>query len=218
MRTYSKAALMALFLLVGTGLAIPNIAQASGGGEQALNLFDFSHWIGNNPDPTPPLIALLINFGLLIWLVVLILKAPLRRKFKDRREDLERAFNEARELRERAEKMLAEAERRSETIDLEMAKARGQILEAGKIEAERIVADAGDRAARLHADTKAMIGHEIALMAGKLKRQVVAEVLEAAEQLIRDEVSVDDTDRLSKEYVDSIIASSVTHPPGSSSN
>ena len=116
-----------LVMLIGTVA----LASGSGGEHYPMNWFDFSHWTGDNPNPTAPLIALLINFAILVFLLVRILRNPMRVKFQTRRSELEAAFKEANELKEAAQKAIAEARARREAIDDEMNQIRKQLREAG---------------------------------------------------------------------------------------
>ncbi len=174
------------------------------GGHDAhsLNWFDFSN------EKTPPVVALLINFVLLVIIVYFMLRKSLANRFKDRRETLEIALKEAEELKAKAETALAEARAKMGAIDSEMAKVRKDILEAGKAESTRVVEEADTRATRMRTDAKMMVEQEIARMAQDIREQITEEIVTKAEQLVRDKIERADHDRLSRDYLNGLRDSS----------
>ena len=200
----------ALSLVLCCAVLVPAVAVGGGDtgadahAEHSLNWFDFSHWIGDNEDPTPPIIALLINFGLALYVIYLILRKPLGRKFKDRRSDLETAIKEASDMKAKAEQAMAEARDKMERIDQEMAKIRSEIIEAGKAESGAIVESAEQWAKRLRSDTEALLEAEVALVAQEIREKMADEIVGTAEKLVQERMNASDQERITGEYLDSI--------------
>jgi F0F1-type ATP synthase membrane subunit b/b' len=163
-----------------------------------INWFDFS-----NPD-TPPFIATIVNFLLLVAAVWLIMRKPIGNMVRTRRDNLATALEEARKAQAEAEAELAAARARSEALDLEMARLRHEILEAGKAEAGHIAAGTSERAERMRIDTETMIAQEVARMAEAIRAEAVAAIIARAEGTVREKIERADHERLAREYVASM--------------
>jgi F-type H+-transporting ATPase subunit b len=189
-------------VMLSAVVVLPSLALAGHAGEThgqlPINWFDFS-----NPD-TPPLIATIINFLLLVAAVYLIMRKPIGNMVRTRRDNLAAALEEARKAQAEAEAELAAARARSESLDVEMARLRQEILEAGKAEAQRIAADADQRSERMRVDTEAMIGQEVAQLAQAIRTEAVAAIVSRAESTLREKIERADHERLAREYVASM--------------
>ncbi|HUT78597.1 MAG TPA: hypothetical protein VM285_12965 [Polyangia bacterium] len=187
---------------LSAAMILPSLAAAGDAGathgQLPINWFDFSNPV------TPPFIATIINFLLLVVVVFLIMRKPIGNMVRTRRDNLVAALEEARQAQEEAERELAAARTKTETLDLEMARLRHEILEAGRSEARRIAAEADQRAERMRADTEAVIGQEVARMADAIRAEAVAAVVARAESTLRETVARADHDRLAREYVASM--------------
>ncbi len=164
-------------------------------GTLEINWFDFSR-------KPAPVLALLINFALLVFILYILLRKSLTKRFKDRKETLEVALKEAEEVKAAAEKALGQARAKMESIDREMGKIREDVVAAGQAESARIVEDAKTRAERMRSDAKVMVEQEIARMAQGIREQVTEEIVAMAEQLVREKIARADHDRLAKDYLD----------------
>jgi len=181
--------------------------EAGGHGAGALNWFDMS-------DPeTPPLGIMFVNFALLLMLVYMIIRKPIGNRVRTRRQGLEQALAEATRAKAEAEAALAEARARMEALDLEMAKVRRDLLEAGKAESARIVEEAERRAARTKDDTAALVEQEIARMTAAVRAEVVERVVEVAREALTRKIQAGDHERLASEYLESLNKSVASPQP-----
>ncbi len=176
--------------------------EGPGHGKPHLNWFDFSN------KEAPPIAALIFNFICLVILVYFIVRKSLSQRFKTRKTVLEEAIKEAADMKAKAEKALAEARAKSEALDSEMAKLRGEIIDAGKSESAQIMEDAEKQSKRLRADAKIMVEQEIARIAQSIREEVVTEMVNLAGQRVQEKIERSDHDRLSKEYLDGMTAKS----------
>jgi F-type H+-transporting ATPase subunit b len=170
-------------------------------GAHAINWWDMSDGADGE---TPPLGYMFINFALLLVLVFMIMRKPIGRRVRVRRETVEKALAEAKEMTARAEAALAEARGRMEALDVEMARIRKEILDAGKGESERIAGEARDRSRRMQEDTSALVGQEVARMSAAIREEVVEGIVSAARDLLARKIGGADHARLSREYLESI--------------
>ena len=187
-------------LVLAIALPMPVIADTHGSG--GLNFVDFGIE-GSNP-----LVALFLNFIVLVIAVYLILKKPIGKQFKDRKETLEKAIKEAKETKALAEASLKEAQEKMDTIEKAVERMRDEIKSAGEKEAERIVAEATERSQRMLDDTKTLVGHEAHRIADAIKKEAVIAIVQTAEEIIREKIAQDDHDRLTSDYIKQIIETS----------
>ncbi len=182
-------------LLFGWILTVlfPSIAMAEGG--HGLNLYDFSR------EGAPPLVALVFNFICLVILLYFILRKGLSARFKNRKEALVTALKEAEDMKARAEKALKDARAKMGALDREMAKLRGEIVDAGKSESTHLLDQAQKQAERMRSDAKTMVEQEIARMADDIRKEVVDEIIKMAEQRVQEKVENTDHNRIVGEYL-----------------
>ena len=171
-------------------------AQEADHGAHGLNWFDFTK------EGSPPVVALIANFVILVMIVYFVLRKPLKARFKNRKDTLVQALKEAEEAKSRAEKAIKEARARIEAIDSEMASLREEVLGAGEATGDRLLKDAKEQGDRMRADAKAMVEHEIAQMAQGIRQQVAQEVVEMAERLVKEKIGNADHARLTDEYLE----------------
>jgi F-type H+-transporting ATPase subunit b len=160
-----------------------------------LNLFDFSN------EHAHALVALFANFIILVIAVYFIMRKPLGKRFRDRKAELVKAIEEAREAKEKAEAAADAARRKLASIDDEIAALKEEILSAGRSESTAVVDAAEARAKRLLADTEALVESEVARVAQGIREALVDQIIEEAKALIRERISGEDHDRLTKEYL-----------------
>jgi F-type H+-transporting ATPase subunit b len=199
MRYWLFAVLITLFLPVGTvaeeSAKSAEAADHDDHGAEGINLIDFSR------EHTPPLVALFLNFSLLVIIVYLIMRRPLSARFKERKEALETALVEARETKALAEKAIEEARAKMDAIDETLAALREEIVGAGKSESAKIVTEAEERSKRLLSDTEALVAHEVQRIASAIKEEAVEKIVARAEGIIRERISKDDHERITEEYL-----------------
>ena len=183
-------------ILASAGKPVEDTQTEHAGHEHGeLNWFDFSQ------KGSPPVVALIANFVILVLIVYFVLRKPLGLRFKNRKETLVQALKEAEDAKSRAEKAIEEARARIEAIDSEMASLRDEILGAGKAAGDRLLKDAKEQGDRMRADAKAMVEHEIAQMAQGVRQQVAQDVVEMAERLVKEKIGHADHSRLTDEYL-----------------
>jgi F-type H+-transporting ATPase subunit b len=193
---YQKLLEKLVMLGAAASLLAPAPLLAEGRGE--LNLFDFSN------ESAHPLVALVINFALLVVIVYLVLRKPLGKRFRDRKADLVKAIEEAREAKARAEEAAEAARAKMAAIDQALSRLREEIRGAGKTESAHIVEAAEARSRRLIEDTRILIEGEVARAAQGIREEVAERIIEEARQLIRDRISEADHARLHAEYLNEI--------------
>ena len=176
----------------------PQAQGASAIGEESLNWVDFGH------KENPSLVAMFINFVLLVIVLYFALRKPVSKAVKGRKEDMENAIKEAKALEEEAKKALAEARKKIEVLDSTILELRKEIISSGESEADRILKDAQSRSERMRNDTKALIEQETAQILQDLRDEVAGEVVEAATRLLRENLVDADQEKLAEEYLSAV--------------
>ncbi len=200
-----------LFLLVMSLTVIGTPALASGGGddhaEQSQQLhFSDLNWVDFSNKDAPPLVALLVNLAGLIFIVYLLLRKGLTKRFKNRKETLENEIAEAREMKEAAESALKEARAKMDALDAEMEKIKKDIFEAGQSESKKVVEDAKAMGERLSADAMAMVEQEVARLTQSIREEAVEEIIALARELVQEKMDAADRDRMITQYLTGLTA------------
>jgi F-type H+-transporting ATPase subunit b len=142
-----------------------------------------------------------INFALFVFVLVRFFAGPIREYFRERTERLRDGLDAGRRAQQQAQSLRAELDREMQELPAVQARlkadllataeaARAELLEQGRLAAERIRADA-----KQVADQEASAGRRA------LRAEIVEEAVRQAKALVRDHVSADDQARFIHEFV-----------------
>ena len=161
---------------------------------QAINWTDFG-------SDTPPYVAMLINFGILVAGYYLLGKKPIAAALQNRRDTISKDIDEA-------NKMLGEAQARAKTyqvklerLEEEVKTARAALVQAGEAERDRIVGDAEAKAERMRKDAEFLVDQELKQIRQDLWRETVEAAVGAAEELLKKRVTTADQERMAEDYL-----------------
>ncbi|HEY3815732.1 MAG TPA: ATP synthase F0 subunit B [Polyangiaceae bacterium] len=150
---------------------------------------------------TPPYLAMLINFGILVAGYYLLGRKPIAAALQNRRDTISKDIEEA-------HKMLAEAQARAksyqaklEHLELEVKTARAALVQAGEAERDRIVGDAEAKAERMRKDAEFLVDQELKQIRQDLWRDTVEAAVGAAEELLKKRVTAADQERMAEDYL-----------------
>lgn len=155
---------------------------------------------GARPNP-PPFAASLFNFAILAVILYMIVRRAVNPALASRRASIEADINEAQRLRAEAEAMHREYSERIAKMDDEFKKLREEMVEAGRAEQARILADAEARAEQMKREAQQTMEVEMRALRTELLQETVEAAVASAEQAIRSGVSAGDQTRLADEYV-----------------
>jgi F-type H+-transporting ATPase subunit b len=149
----------------------------------------------------PAVLALVINFGLLMALYYVLGKKPVAEALKQRRAQIGEKIEEAQgilaEAKERAKKYQGDLK----NADADAETARAGLIAAGKGEVERMLAEAQERAARMKRDAERLVEQEKKQLAVDLHRETVELAASEASQLLEKSVTADDHQRLAQDLL-----------------
>jgi F-type H+-transporting ATPase subunit b len=156
---------------------------------------------------TPPFIAMLINFGILIGGYYWLGKRPIAVGLQQRRDTIAKDIDEAQRMKREAEARAKTYQVKLEKLEQEMVAAREAILRAGEAERERIIREAESKAERMRKDAEFMVEQELKQIRVDLLRDTVEAAVAAAEQLLVQRVTPADQERLAEGYLADLAAS-----------
>ena len=193
METYPKNR-KRLWLAVGFFAAgsvlLSSVALAAGGGaDRSADLLDLLYrWI---------------NFALLVIILVVVLrKVPIKEYFASRIEGIRKEQEDLKTQREAAERKARDLESKLKAFEGERKEILAQYRADGLAEKERILAEANKRAKQILEQAEVTIQYEMQTAKEKLKEDVVALAAQRAEQIIEQEMTDGDQDRLVNEFIE----------------
>jgi F-type H+-transporting ATPase subunit b len=181
--------------LVLLALCAPALALAQEAHEAAHDAHGEHGW------DTTGLIASFVNFAVLIVLFVYLFKDSLKSFLKSRRAEIETQLLEAARLKADAELKHKEYSDRLAQLDSEIAKIKADLIEAGKDERDRIIAEAEHKAARLRHEAQFIIDQYVKQLRVDISREAADAGVGAAQELLLRATTTYDQQRLSQEYL-----------------
>jgi len=165
--------------------------------EKGPGAFNFGEFGGE----TPPYLAMLINFGILVGGYYLLGKDSITAGLKARRSNIQKELEEAARMKAEAEERAKKYQARLQTLEAEKAMAIEALVRAGEAEKERIVREAEAKAERMKKDAEFLVEQEIKQLRVDVWREAVDTAVAAAEELLKKRVTPADQERLAEEYL-----------------
>ncbi len=226
LRTRTRSLSLCLALGAGALFAAPVLAQHGepSRGEQVV------HEAGENADAAEGLGAehhephwdyfqfagQLTNFAIWLTLLYILLNRVLPKFLADRRAGIVDGLEEAKRMKGEAEAKFAEYSKRIDTMDAELERVREDMRKAGQAERDRLVADASEKAQRMHAEARFLVEQQVKQLKEELTREAILSAVGAAESILRERTSAADQQRLADEYL-ARLESTSTKTTGASS-
>lgn len=151
-----------------------------------------------------PLLAQIINFLVLLWILGKLSYKPLVNTLGKRRQRVESLLKEATRLREEAESLNRQASQRLQGLEAEISALRQQIESAAHAEGQRMVAEAEARAQRMQQEADFVIAQQLKQMRIDLSEQAAQMAIQTAEALLRSSLGPEDQQRLAREYLSTL--------------
>lgn len=211
----SLARAAAGLLLLSCLLSAPVAAAAGGAGDDQAHAFNVYHGlIGEKdgvepsllwraPGTPPPLLAMLINTGILGYLLLRFGARPVRDALKKRKLTIMQGMDDAARMKQEATARLRELEEKLEHIDDEVARVRREMKDAGEAERVRVLAEAKERRVRVERDARLVIEQELKAAHEKLLFETARAAVEGARRTLQESLTAEDHRRLAEEYVKS---------------
>ena len=150
---------------------------------------------------TPPYLAMVVNFGILVAGYYLIGKKPIASALKSRRDHIAKDIEEAQRMRREAEKRAKHYQAKLDKLEDELKAARETLVRTGEAEKERIVTEANAKADRMRKDAEFLVEQELKQIRVDLQRETVEAAIATAEELLKKRVTQADQERLAEDYL-----------------
>ncbi|MCU0683073.1 MAG: ATP synthase F0 subunit B [Polyangiaceae bacterium] len=154
-----------------------------------------------SPGMPVPLLANVINFGLLLLAGVSFGRKPLSEGLAKRRETLMREMDEAARLKREAESRLQTYKKRLDKVGDEIERIKTDYAAQAKRDHERIMREAQEKGERMRRDAEFLLQQERKAAVGRLTENTADEAVRRAEVLLRAGVSDADQQRLADDYL-----------------
>ena len=171
---------------------------------------------------TPPYIAMVVNFGILVAGYYLLGRKPIAAGLQARRDRIGKEIEEAQKMRREAEERAKIYQGKLEKLEDEVRLAREGLVRAGEAERERIVREAEAKGERMRKDAEFLVEQELKQIRIDLQRETVEAAIAAAEELLKKRVTMADQERLAEDYLSDLggkpARPSIAPKPGTQEN
>jgi F-type H+-transporting ATPase subunit b len=150
---------------------------------------------------TPPYIAMVINFGILVAGYYLVGKRPVQAALVSRRDSIAKEIEHAARMKQEAEARARIYMAKLENLEEETRVAREGLIRAGEAERDRIVAEAEAKAERMRKEAEFLVVQELKQVRQELLRDTVEAAIVAAEDLLRKRITPADQERVAEDYL-----------------
>ena len=176
-----------LVALVG-GLALSAVAAEAQEGKSTFKNIWMNSWR-------------VLNFLILAFFLVKLLKEPLSRFFKESARVIREKLQGTEESYLEAERKLTEVEKQLELLDEEIQKLQQTVGVLGQKERDKIIASAEQTAEHLLEKARLEAAYSVEQAKSQLRRQVIDEAVKTAEESVRKAINKTDQERLVNEYL-----------------
>ncbi len=152
-----------------------------------------------------------VNLLILIGVIVYFAGKPVRQFFADRHSQVKSDLDAASGVLTDAEARLAEWQAKADGLDAEVEEIKRVARERAETESARILADAETSAERIRADAEAAVDQEVARARGELRAEAATLATELASELLQQNVTDSDQQRLIDEFVSRVERSGGAH-------
>jgi F-type H+-transporting ATPase subunit b len=159
-----------------------------------INWFEFGK-------ETPPFIATIVNFGILVAGYYLLGRRPIAVALQNRRDSISKEIEEAQRMKREAEARAKIYQAKLEKLEDEVRIAREALVRAGEAERDRIVAEAEAKAERMRKEAQFLVEQEVKQIHQDLLRDTLEAAIASAEELLKTRVTPADQERLAEDYL-----------------
>ena len=170
-------------------------AGAGHHGPEALN------WTDIGDKKRPAIVALVINFGVLMTLYYLLGKKPIAAALKQRRITIGKDIDEAQALLDEAKELAKTYQAELKNADVDASTAKAGLISAGKGEVDRILVEAQEKADRMKRDADRLVEQERKQVHLDLLNETVDLAVHEAAKLLEKSVTAEDHARLAQDLL-----------------
>ncbi len=147
-----------------------------------------------------------MNFTVLVGVLFFLLRKPVAQFFSSRIKGIEDQLSELETKKKDAEQTLGEYTQKLAQLDKEGKKIVDDYIRQGNEAKERILKEAESAADKLKEQALRNIDYEINQAKLRLQAEVLEKAIVKAEEIIKNELTTEDHDRLVDEYLEKVVA------------
>jgi F-type H+-transporting ATPase subunit b len=181
----------------GTPAHADEHAEHAGGhhGPEALN------WGDVMDAKRPAVIALFINFGVLMTLYYMLGKKPVANALKQRRVTIGKEIDEAQKLLDEAKERAKKYQGNLKDAEVDASTAKASLVASGKGEVERLLVDAREKSERMKRDADRLVEQERKAVHQSILEETIELATREAAQMLQKAVTADDHARLAQDLL-----------------
>ena len=147
-----------------------------------------------------------MNFSVLFIGLFFLLRKPISQFFSARIKGIENQLSELEKKKKDAEQTLEEYTKKLAQLDKEGKKIVDDYIRQGNEAKERILKEAESAADKLKEQALRNIDYEINQAKLRLQGEILEKAIVKAEEIIKNEITIEDHDRLVDEYLEKVVA------------
>ncbi len=144
------------------------------------------------------------NFAVAFGLLAFFVTKPIRKGMAMRREGIEKSLADARRAKQEAEAKFAEYDRKLDQASREIEEIAAQLKLEGEQEREKILANARAMSEKIRQEAEKTAAREVAKARGELRDEAARLAIEIAEDILKNNYTVEDHKRLVNEYMQKV--------------
>lgn len=149
----------------------------------------------------PAVLALVINFGVLVSVYYMLGKTPIQNALKQRRVTIGKEIDEAQKLLDEAKERAKKYQADLKNADVDAATAKSALVAAGTGEVERLLVEAREKAERMKRDAERLVEQERKAEQQAILIETVEKAGAEATALLQKSVTADDHARLAQDLL-----------------
>jgi len=187
---------VSLLVVVSVLFAFGSVWASSEGGEHEGGL------IKNKP---LDLLYRTINFGVLAFILIFLLRKPVPKVLASRRQGIKDQLDDLERQKQEAERQLAEYKEKFARLDEEVEKIVAEYIRDGEAVKANIIEEAKAAAEKLQEQAKKNVAHEFQKAKQQLKAEMAEQAVAMAEELIKKYINDEDQKRIIDEYLTKVV-------------
>ena len=187
---------VSLLVVVSVLFAFGSVWASSEGGEHEGGL------IKNKP---LDLLYRTINFGVLAFILIFLLRKPVPKVLASRRQGIKDQLDDLERQKQEAERQLAEYKEKFARLDEEVEKIVAEYIRDGEAAKANIIEEAKAAAEKLQEQAKKNVAHEFQKAKQQLKAEMAEQAVAMAEELIKKYINDEDQKRIIDEYLTKVV-------------
>lgn len=160
--------------------------------------------LSRKPGTPVPVVSMLINSGILFLLLIGLGGPKVREALRARKKSITAGMSQAADMRDEAEERLREYEEKLAKVDQEMDLAKKQIRDLALVERDKVLKEARAKRERMEREARVLIEQELKAARELLMDETVRTAMKVARDLIAQQMSASDEQRLESDYLTSL--------------